>query len=296
MEPEIKAELATPRLPQGSVDCHVHLYGPFARFPRGEEGRFTPTREWPVESLFSHWDSLGIARGVIVHAVGGGIDHEVTLDALRRYPDRLRAVAVLERDVSDRRLDEMTDAGVRGARINMLRQDGKPVSAYGMGLEDLKAVAPRLAERGWHAQLWIETGDLDEAAAELEALPLDYVVDHMGRTMADKGADYAGFARFCERLKSGRYWCKLSGADRNTRLGPPYADTEPFMRALVAANPDRLVWGTDWPHVGYADGEHPSDAALVELLFRCVPDEQIRHRILVENPTRLYGFEGSTAR
>jgi len=277
-------------LPDGSCDCHVHIYGPYDRFPMAQEGRFTPAQPNPVESLFSMWESIGISRGVIVHALGAGPDNEVTLDALRRFPDRLRGVAVLQPDVTDRRLDEMTDAGFKGARINMLRQDGKPVSSGGMDFDGLKAVAPRLAERGWHAQLWIETGDLDEFAPILEKLPLNFVIDHMGRTMVEKGVEYRGFQTFCERLKDGRYWCKLSGADRNTRKGTPYDDTERFMEALVRANSDRLVWGSDWPHVGHTPQTLPAENDLLRLFFKCVPDEATRRKILVDNPVRLYGF------
>jgi 2-pyrone-4,6-dicarboxylate lactonase len=278
------------KLPDGSCDCHVHIYGPYDRFPVGTEGRFTPTQPNPVESLFAMWDSIGIARGVIVHAGAAGPDNAATYDALRRFPDRLRGVAVLEPDVSDRRLDEMTDAGFKGARVNLLRQDGKPVSNGGMDFDGLKAIAPRLAERGWHAQLWIETGDLDDMASELEKLPLTFVIDHMGRTMAEKGVGYYGYQTFCERLKTGRYWCKLSGADRNTRKGAPYDDTEAFMQALVKANPDRLVWGTDWPHVGHTPETFPAEDVLLRLFFKCVPDEAVRRKILVDNPVKLYGF------
>lgn len=162
----------------------------------------------------------------------------------------------------------------------------------GMNYEDLKSLAPRIAERGWHAQLWIETGDLKEMAPELERLPLDFVIDHQGRTMADKTVGYEGFRWFCDRLKSGRYWCKLSGADRNTREGSPYTDTEDFMRALVSANPNRLVWATDWPHLGHPGDSLPSEIMLIDLFKRCVPDIDTRRRILVDNPVRLYGFEG----
>jgi 2-pyrone-4,6-dicarboxylate lactonase len=144
------------RLPDGSCDCHVHIYGPYERFPAAEDGRFTPTQPNPVESLFAMWESIGISRGVIVHALAAGPANEVTLDALRRYPERLRGVAVLQPDVIDRRLDEMTDAGFKGARINMLLQDGKPVSAGGMDFRGLEG--DRAAARGWHAKLWIETG------------------------------------------------------------------------------------------------------------------------------------------
>lgn len=277
-------------LPTNSCDCHVHIYGPFAKYPPHAEGRFSPTRETPVEALFELWDSIGVSRGVIVHALGAGADNEVTLDALRRFPGKLRGVALIKSDITDRRLDEMTEAGFKGVRINLLRQDGKPVSSGGMSLEDLQALAPRLAERNWHAQLWIETGDLKELAPILEKLPLTFVIDHMGRTMTEKTVDYPGFRDFCEKLKTGRYWCKVSGADRNTRQGTPFTDTEPFLRALVAANPDRLVWGSDWPHVGHQPETIPTEQDLIGLFLKCVPDETVRRKILVDNPTTLYGF------
>jgi len=277
-------------LPAGSADCHVHVYGPYDRFPAVSGGKFSPLRATPVEALLALWDGMGIARGVIVHALAAGGDNEVTLDALRRHRDRLRGVALLKPEVSERRLDELSEAGFKGVRINLLRQDGKPVSSGGMSLDDLMALAPRLGARGWHVQLWVETGDLMELAPTLEKLPLTYVVDHMGRTMTDKGVDYPGFRDFCARLKDGRYWCKLSGADRNTRTGAPYEDTAPFMKALVAANPDRLVWGSDWPHVGHPAEAIPQEEDLLGLFFRCVPDEGVRRKILVDNPTVLYGF------
>ena len=292
MIPESKAVEA---LPPGSCDCHVHIYGPFDRFPPDATtpelwDRFLPTREYPVELLFEMWNDIGISRGVIAHFGDEQSDNAVTYDALRRYPDKLRGIATIKRDISDKRLDELSDAGFRGVRVNMLRQDGRPVLAIGTTYEDLKSLAPRIAERGWHAQLWIETGDLQKMAPDLERLPLDFVVDHQGRTMAEKGTNYEGFRWFCDRLKNGRYWCKLSGADRNTRVGSPYADTEDFMRALVAANPDRLVWATDWPHLGHASDALPRDRVLLDLFERCVPDSDTRRRILVDNAVALYGF------
>lgn len=278
------------RLPEGSCDCHFHIYGPFDRFPAGSEGRFTPARAFAIEDAFAHWDTMGVTRGVIVHAVGSGEDNAVTYDALRRYPDRLRATAILRPDVSDRRLDELTDAGFKAVRVTMIRQDGKPVSTLGTSYEDFKSLAPRIAERGWHAQLWIESSDLVAAAPELEEFPLTYVIDHMSRTMADKGHEHPDFRAFTELLKSGRYWTKISGADRNTRAGRPYADTAPYMRAIVAAAPDQVVWGSDWPHVGHTEETMPAIQDLLRLLHECVPDEATRRKILVDNPTRLYGF------
>jgi 2-pyrone-4,6-dicarboxylate lactonase len=243
--------------------------GPFDRFPAGSEGRFSVTRPFAIEDAFAIWDKLGITRGVIVHAVGSGEDNAVTYDALRRYPDRLRAVAILRPDVPDRRLDELTEAGFKAVRVTMIRQDGKPVSTLGTSYE---------------------SSDLADAAAELEKLPLTYVIDHMSRTMADKGHDHPDFRAFTDRLKTGRYWTKISGADRNTRLGRPYSDTAPYLRAIVQAAPDQVVWGSDWPHVGHSAETVPDFQDLLRLLHECVPDEAIRRKILIDNPARLYNF------
>lgn len=280
-----------PRLPAGSCDCHVHVYGPFDRFPANTEGRFAPRQAFPVEDLLRLWDAIGVSRGVIVHANNAGPDNLATLDALRRYPDRLRGVAIVDARVDDATLDELDAAGFRGVRFNMLRQDGRVVLQGGPSLDDLKMLAPRLADRGWHAQIWVESGDLMHFAPEIEKLPLEIVIDHQSRTMTDKGVDYEGFRWFCDRLQSGRYWCKLSGVDRNTRVGDPYPDTDPFMKALVAANPERLVWGSDWPHVGHSPESVPRIDSLIDALMRCVPDPAIREQILVRNPATLYGFD-----
>lgn len=277
---------------QGACDCHVHVYGPFERYAR-VDGKYAPDKPYSVEDLFAMWERIGVQRGVIVESNNGGPGNEMALDTLRQFPSRLRGVAARKADVSDRALDTLADAGFRGIRFNLMRQDGKVLSTTGPGLEDLRALAPRMAERGWHAQLWIESGDLMQLADDLERLPVDFVIDHQSRTMADKGVDYPGFAWFLERLQSGRYWCKLSGADRNTRTGPPYADTDPFIRALASANPDRLVWGTDWPHVGHASGVLPDDQVLADYFVRNIPDAATRHKILVANPTRLYGFDNT---
>lgn len=289
MDTKAKAEVL--RLPEGSTDCHFHIYGPFDRFPAGDEGKFTPAKEFTIEDAFAHWETIGVSRGVIIHPVGAGEDNAVTYDALRRFPDKLRATAILRPDVSDKRLDELTDVGFKAVRVTMIRQDGKPVSTKGTSFDDFKALAPRLRERGWHAQLWIECSDLEEAASELEKTGMTFVIDHMCRTMAEKGPGHPHYQAFLDRLKTGRYWAKISGADRNTRIGRPYDDTRGFMEAIVQAAPDQVVWGSDWPHVGHTAETTPDMQDLLRLFFDCVPDASVRQKILVDNPRRLYGFE-----
>ena len=280
-----------PAFPAGSSDCHCHIYGPFDRFAPGESNNYAAPAASTVEDLFALWQTLGIERGVIVHALAAGTDNAVTRDALLRYPDRLRGIAVLpDPGVSDAVLDDLTAAGFRGMRVNLLRQGGRQLYTGGAGLATLEALAARVAERGWHAQIWIEAGDLAEIAPRLDALGLDVVIDHMGRVMVDKGVANAGFRWLCDRLRHGRFWCKLSGADRNTMAGAPYDDARPFMRALVDAAPDRVVWGTDWPHVGHSPATRPDVAALAALLRSVVPEPALLQKILVANPAALYGF------
>ena len=162
----------------------------------------------------------------------------------------------------------------------------------GVGLDVLEALAPRLAARGWHAQIWIHAPDLVELAPRLQALGLPLVVDHMGRMATTRGIADPGFAQLCRMLADGRTWTKISGADRNTTLGPPYADIDPFAQALLQANAERIVWGSDWPHINYFEpAQMPDDGQLLNLLARWLPDARLRRQVLVDNPAVLYGFE-----
>ncbi len=277
-------------MPPGACDSHAHVFGPYARFPLAEDRSYTPAENGPGEFI-AHLDRLGLERGVLVTASAQGDDNGTVLEALRAYPKRLRAVAVVRHDVSDKVLDELTDAGVRGARFNLFKHDGRAVYRNGVGIEDFTALAPRLKARGWHAQIWVHAPDLPDLAATLLKPGLDLVVDHMGRMSTTRGAADPGFQFLCGLLRDGKAWTKISGADRNTATGAPYADIAPFATALIAANPERVVWGTDWPHINYfKDGQVPNDGALANLLAQWMPDAALRNKVLVDNPARLYGF------
>lgn len=277
-------------VPAGACDAHAHVFGPYAQFPLADDRSYTPDENGPA-AFIAHLDRLGFERGVLVTASAQGDDNRTVLAALRAYPQRLRAVVVARADISDRELDDLSDAGVRGARFNLFKHDGRAVYRNGVGIEDFTALAPRLKARGWHAQIWVHAPDLPELAPTLLAPGVDLVVDHMGRMSATRGISDPGFQFLCNLLRDGKAWTKISGADRNTAAGSPFPDIAPFAQALVAANAQRVVWGTDWPHINYfKESQVPDDGVLVNLLADWFSDAGLRKQILVDNPARLYGF------
>jgi 2-pyrone-4,6-dicarboxylate lactonase len=279
-------------LPEDACDSHTHVFGPYARYPLAADRSYTPP-ENDGRSLLKQLDALGLARCVMVTASAYGDDNRAMLDALGAAPDRLRGVAVLSEGVTEADLDAMTEAGVRGVRVNLFRREGHQVYRNGMGLEVLQMLAPRLRARGWHLQAWLHAPDFPDLWPQLSACGMPVVIDHMGRMSTVRGVDDPGFALLVRLVAEGRVWCKISGADRLTEEGPPYRDVDPFAAALIGANPERLVWGSDWPHINYFGGTSdrgvPSDKDLLRTLQRWT-DDSTRRRILVDNPAALYGF------
>lgn len=273
-------------VPPGACDCHTHVFGPYRRFPLAEDRSYTMP-ETPAEAHIAHLDALGFDRGVVVTASVQGTDNSTLLDALRRHPARLRGVAVLGAEATDRELDELHAAGVRGVRLNLSGH-----MRNGVGMEVLPSLAPRLRERGWHIQVWAYGERLLEALPALAPWGMELVVDHMGRPPpGEAGLASPGFRLLCDWLRDGRAWVKISGADRVTEGAAPWSGADPIARALIAANPDRCVWGSDWPHVAYYPPRPvPEDAALADKLAEWMPEEALRTRVLVDNPARLYGF------
>jgi predicted TIM-barrel fold metal-dependent hydrolase len=274
--------------PPGACDAHVHVFADPGRHPYEAERSFTPPPGLSLAALDRLHQRLGFAKSVIVQT--GIQSPEVMLEALRAEPARLRGVAVLKGDTTDRRLAELNEAGVRGVRINLFQRAGVHVYRGGARFDDLEALAPRIKRYGWHVQAWLDAEDLPHWAPRLLAFGLDIVVDHMGRITTDRGVDSPGFAYLCELLRGGRVWCKLSGADRISIAGAPFMDAIPYARALLNANARRVVWGTDWPHVNYFDLPVPTDTGLVDLIPAFAADARDRERLLVANPAELYGF------
>lgn len=269
------------RPPPGSCDTHAHVIGSPERYP------FTPRRSYtpppaPEEAYFAMHDALGIERGVLVQVSVHGTDNRLLVETLRRHPQRLRGIAVVAPDISEADLDVLDAAGVRGLRCNEL-------FGGGIGLEAMETLAKRIAHRGWHLQLLIDGPRLLSASARLARLPVPFVVDHMGYIPAANGVGDPGFQELCKLLKEADCWVKISGANRISTQPVPYRDTIPLARTLVATRAERLVWGSDWPHVAI-EGPIANDGTLLDLLAEWVPDEATRNRILVDNPAALYGF------
>jgi 2-pyrone-4,6-dicarboxylate lactonase len=259
----------------GSVDTHAHVVGPDGFVP----GRsFTPPAADRRDYL-RMLDATGMTYGVLVQVSVHGTDNTLLLDALRAHPGRLRGVAVVEPDVGDRELAELRDAGVTGLRLNTLTGGGVGFAA----LDRLEAIC---AELGWHLQFFTDAAELTPVAKRLSDLRVPYVLDHLGAPDVAAGTQSPGW-RLVRDLVADGAWVKLSGANRLAE--PPYTEVEPFAQELVAAAPDRCVYGSDWPHVG-CWGPMPNDGDLVDLLAGWVPDPAIRAAVLGANARRLYGF------
>jgi predicted TIM-barrel fold metal-dependent hydrolase len=276
--------------PPQACDTHAHVFGPAALFPYADDRSYTPP-DAPLEKYLRMLDTVGFARGVLVQGSAHGRDNAAMLDALARHPDRLRGVAVADADVSPAELRRWHAGGVRGLRFNHFFRGGSLHYRGGVPLDAAKVLAPIMAELGWHLQLWIDVKDLPETIPVLKAIGRPVVIDHMGRTDAGAGTATPAFQSLLRLVGDDGYWVKVSGAHRLSQRAPDYPDARPFHEALVRANPDRLVWGSDWPHPRI-EGEMPDAGRLFELFQQWTPDEATRRRILVDNPARLYGFPG----
>jgi len=269
--------------PPGAVDAHCHVFGPGRVFPYAPERKYTPV-DAPKEKLFALRDFLGFERNVIVQATCHGADNQALVDALLAADDRARGVATIKPGVSRSELADMHAAGVRGVRFNFVRRlaDPKPDEYY-RGLVDL------IAEFGWHIVVYFEAADLAERWDLFTSLPTVIVVDHMGRPDVTQPVDSPGFALF-QRLmhEHENVWAKLSGAERLSVSGPPgYEDFVPFARHIAEIFPDRVIWGTDWPHPNMKS-HMPDEGDLVDLVPRIAVTGDLQRRLLVGNPMRLY--------
>jgi 2-pyrone-4,6-dicarboxylate lactonase len=272
-------------LPPGACDTHTHVFGPTSLYPFAKLRGYTPP-EAPVETLLGLHETLGLSRGVLTQPSVYGTDNRAMLAALARHPDRLRAVASVPESVEDSELASLHRAGVRGIRVNLVDKGGMPFSS----LAALAAMGARLRPLGWHIELLVHVHEIADIATELGALPVDIVIGHLGYMPTRLGLGDARYRAFHDFVAAGRCWVKLTAPYRiSSAARPPYDDVAPFAKALVATRPDRILWGSDWPHV-IVTKPMPNDGDLVDLLGDWVPDTALRRQILVENAARLYGF------
>ena len=276
-----KPEIVAPPL---SCDAHCHVFGPVDRFPYAEKRSYTPPEATAAD--FARLQSvLGLERAVIVQATCHGTDNAAMLDAIANSKGRYRGVAMVDESFSEADYRALHDGGVRGARFSFARHLAGPPD-FG----PIRRIAEKLAPLGWHLVLYLEAEDVVENQAALRDLPLPIVLDHMARIRPEDGVEQEAFQLLLCFLEDDKFWLKISGAERLSARNPTYDDMVPFAQALIAAAPDRIIWGTDWPHPNMAR-TMPDDGDLLDLLGRYAGDAATLKRILVDNPARLYGFE-----
>jgi predicted TIM-barrel fold metal-dependent hydrolase len=276
-----------PRPPQLTVpplaaDTHFHILGPVTQFPYVEEREYTPPDALPSHSRHL-FQTLGIERAVLVQPSVYGEDNSCMLNASSQLGVPTRNVAVVPCEITERELERLHDTGTRAVRFILAHKGGLPIS-------QLEQISERVKAMGWHVQFLLRPDSLIELEPRLLNLATDFVIDHIGLIRpSEGGVKQPAFQALLRLIRSGRCWVKLTGGYRISREQPPYRDVIPLAEALVSERPDRVLWGSDWPHV-VVKGKMPNTTDLLDLLNEWVPDEDVRDQILVQNPARLFGF------
>ena len=276
-------------MPTGSVDAHCHVFGPSTEFPFAAERKYTPC-DASKNQLFTLRDRLGVSRNIVVQATCHGADNSAMVDAVLAAGDAARGVATVRPSVTDSELRRLHDAGVRGVRFNFLKRLVNTVPEA-----DLLAITRRIEPLGWHIVVYFEASELADLEGFFGTLPVPIVVDHMGRpdvTAPSEGPEFDRFLRFVDRNDA---WVKVSCPERLTAHGPPaldgervgYTDVLPFEQKIVTEFPDSVLWGSDWPHPNLTD-HMPDDGLIVERIPVIAPTREAQHKLLVDNPMRLY--------
>ena len=292
--PRIAGPVADPKrpaapLPEGAWDTHAHVFGPARTFPFAGGRGYTPP-DAPVETYIALLDRLGFARGIVVQGNAHGFDNRVVLDALARFPQRLRGVAITDTRVAPATLREWHRLGMRGLRFHLFTDAGKPNYVRGVGFDVFETFRPAMRALGWIMQVFCDWRFLPDVADRLRtiAAEMPIVIDHMLNIPAARGVGDPSFQALLRLVGEGHAHAKLSAPYRLSGDYPDYADVCAFHEALLAANPERLLWGTDWPHPQIAEATMPDDGHLVDLFHAWTPDKGMRRRILVDNPARLF--------
>jgi len=271
------------QVPPGAVDAHCHVFGPGDEFPYAPSRKYTPC-DGGKDQLWALRDHLGFSRNVIVQATCHGADNRAMLDAIAHSNGRARGVATVKRDISAEDLQRLHDGGVRGVRFNFVKR-----LVDRLDPDELSEIAGKVTPLGWHIVIYFEAAELAELADFFLGLPAPLVVDHMGTPDVAQGAGGPLFDRFLAFMGArDDIWCKVTCPERLSLEGPPhYSDVAPFGRRVVEAFPDRVLWGTDWPHPNMRT-HTPDEGQLVDFIPRIAPTADLQRRLLVDNPMRLY--------
>ncbi len=272
-------------LPAGACDCHVHVIGPEDRFPF-QPSHVGRAHDAPKNALETMHEKLGVERCIIVHGFTHGTDLSVTLDAIKTGGGRYRAVALVDDAITDERLEELNAAGIRGVRYSA------SLGGKGLNTDAIQRMAERIAAFGWHLVLHLKVDNILTYADFLKRLPVPIVFDHMaGMDPASGGIEQEAFQLLLSHVKDGKDWAKISGLEKVSNQTYPFEDAAAFAKALITAAPDRVIWGTDWPHPNVRPEGRTNDGDLVDLIPSYASDAETQRKLLVDNPARLYGFD-----
>ena len=272
-------------MPKSATDTHAHICGPIEEHPYSDRRVYTPP-DAPLGAYMHMLETLGVERAVLIQPSVYGSDNTVMLNAMAELgPARCRAVAVVDDGIADTELERMHEAGVRGVRINVVDvAEGKGV----LPMAALARLAARVQRFGWHMEFLMHADEFPDLDRQFADFPVDIVLGHLGYMKTDKGLAAPGYQAMLKLMQRGKCWVKLTGPYRISTKDLPHGDTNEYARALLEAAPERVVWGTDWPHV-MVKGAMPNDGDLADLLLDWVP-ETLRDQVLVQNPAKLYGF------
>jgi predicted TIM-barrel fold metal-dependent hydrolase len=288
-DPNTRKPAFTP--PPDSCDTHFHVFGPPEQFPFVSTHEYTPPAA-PLEHYLKMIALIGIERAVVVQPSVHGLDNTATLDAIKNSGGRFRGIGRIDDNTPRNDLKRLDGGGIRGVRFNLLDRPRGNVK-----LDMLDRCVENIAELGWSVDLHIDMKNLIEQEKRIRAMPVSVVIDHIARVKPAEGLGQIGFQLLLDLMKLKHVWTKVSGADKicettvHSYLGLPFVEVIPYAQAIIAAAPERVIWGTDWPHSNnFAPGHTPNDGDLVDLLALFAPEESVRKKILVDNPAALYGF------
>jgi 2-pyrone-4,6-dicarboxylate lactonase len=285
MAPDPDTKTPDYKPPPGATDAHCHIFGPGDVYPYAPDRSYTPP-DAPLSRFKELQSTLGLERAVLVNASCHGTDNTVILDAIAQSEGKYRGVANVDGTISDAELEQLHEGGIRGIRFNFVQHlGGTPDMA------EFHRLVNRIRPLGWHVVLHFDAADLLEFEEMLLGLPVPFIIDHMGRVPTKDGLDQRPFEILLETARMDNCWIKICGAERVSSAGPPFTDAVPFGQAILEVCPDRVLWGTDWPHPNIKK-HMPNDGDLVDLIPLFMPDESLQQAVLVDNPHRLYGFTG----